>query len=103
MVLRFYTKNFKSFRPKMKAWRRFFRILISFLIGKINVIPSFLLKMTWTFLFIYVPQCYKKKFQVISIKNEGVTAIFPNLDFILNRENQRHGFIFAWNDSKLFV
>ena len=34
MVLRFYTKNFKSFRPKMKAWRRFFRILIKFWIGE---------------------------------------------------------------------
>ena len=28
-------------------------------------------------------------------QNEGVTAIFPNLDFILNQENQCHGFIFA--------
>ena len=30
MVLRFYTKNFKSFRPKMKAWQCFFQILIWF-------------------------------------------------------------------------
>jgi len=44
-----------------------------------------------------------KKFQVISTKNEGVTAIFPNFDFILNRENQRHAFIFAQNDLKFFV
>ena len=36
--------------------------------------------------------------QVILTKNEGVTAIFPNFDFILNRENQRHAFIFAQND-----
>ena len=36
--------------------------------------------------------------QVIMIKNEGVAAIFPNFDIIFNRENQRHGFIFAWND-----
>ena len=50
MVLRFYTKNFKSFRPKMKAWRRFFQILILFWIGKINVTSSFFLKMTWNFL-----------------------------------------------------
>ena len=44
-----------------------------------------------------------KKSQVISIKNEGVTAIFPNFDFILNQENQRHAFIFALNDLKFFV
>ena len=44
-----------------------------------------------------------KKFQVISSKNEGVTAIFPNFDFIWNRENQRHAFIFARNDLKFFV
>ena len=41
-----------------------------------------------------------KKFQVILTKKEGVTAIFPNFDFILNRENQRHAFIFAQNDLK---
>ena len=46
---------------------------------------------------------YTKKYQVISNKNEGVTAIFPNFDFILNRENQRHAFIFAQNDLKFFV
>ena len=28
MVLRFYTKNLKSFRPKVKAWQQFFWILI---------------------------------------------------------------------------
>ena len=44
-----------------------------------------------------------KKFQVISIKNEGMMAIFPNFDFIFNRENQRHAFIFARNDLKFFV
>ena len=44
-----------------------------------------------------------KKSQVILIKNEGVTAIFPNFDFILNRENQRHAFIFAQNNLKFFV
>ena len=43
-----------------------------------------------------------KKSQVILTKNEGVTAIFPNFDFILNRENQRNAFIFAWNDLNLF-
>ena len=51
MVLRFYTKNLKSFQLKIKAWRQF----------------------------------------------------FPNFDLILNRENQRHAFIFAQNDLKFFV
>ena len=46
MVPRFYTKIVKSFWSKMKVWRQFFQILISFLIGKINVMPSFLLKIT---------------------------------------------------------
>ena len=27
MVSRFYTKNLKSFQPKMKAWRQYYRIL----------------------------------------------------------------------------
>ena len=44
-----------------------------------------------------------KKFQVILSKNEGVTAIFPNFDFILNRENQRHTFFFSQNDLQFFV
>ena len=44
-----------------------------------------------------------KKSQVILIKNEGVTAIFPNFDFILNRENQCHAFIFAQNYFNFFV
>ena len=47
------------------------------------------------FLLHYGCKILNKKFQVILTKNEGVTAIFPNFDFILNRENQRHGFIFA--------
>ena len=41
--------------------------------------------------------------QVIWTKNEGVTAIFPNFDFILNRENQLHAFFFAQNDLNFFV
>ena len=49
------------------------------------------------------PRFYIKKIQIILSKNEGVMAIFPNLDFIFNRENQRHGFIFTWNDLKFFV
>ena len=44
-----------------------------------------------------------KKSQVILTKNEVVTVIFPNFVFILNRENQRHTFIFAQNDFKFFV
>ena len=47
-----------------------------------------------------VPQFYTKKNQVILSKNEGVTAIFPNFDFILNQENQSHGFSFALNHLK---
>ena len=35
-----------------------------------------------------------QKSQVILTKNEGLTGIFPNFDFILNRENQRQAFIF---------
>ena len=44
-----------------------------------------------------------KKSQVILTKYEGVMAIFPNFDFILNQENQRHAFVFAGNDWKVFV
>ena len=36
-------------------------------------------------------------------KNEGVTAFYRYFDFILNRENQCHGFIFALNDLNFFV
>jgi len=43
----------------------------------------------------YGSKILHKKSQVIWSKNEGLTAIFPNLDFILNWENQCHGFIFA--------
>ncbi len=60
----------------------------------------------WLWLFYNVfcgSKILQKKSQVISTKNEGVTAIFPNFDFILNRENQRHAFIFVQNDLKFFV
>ena len=63
-------------------------------------------KFDYGYFLIFLPYGSKilhKKFQVISIKNEGVTAIFLNLDFIFNRENQRHAFIFARNDLKFFV
>ena len=42
MVLRFYTKNFKSFRPKMKAWHWFSQLKIKSKFRKIAVMPSFL-------------------------------------------------------------
>ena len=45
-----------------------------------------------------VPRFYTKKIQVILTKNEGMRAIFPNFDFILNQENQHHALIFAQND-----
>ncbi len=51
----------------------------------------------------YGSKILHKKSQFISTKNEGVTAIFPNFDFILNLENQCHAFIFAQNDLKFFV
>ena len=41
------------------------------------------------FFCVIVPRFDTKKSQVI--------LIFPNFDFILNQENQRHGSIFAWN------
>ena len=51
----------------------------------------------------YGSKILHKKSQVISSKNEGVKAIFQKFDLIFNRENQRHSFIFAWNDLKFFV
>ena len=48
----------------------------------------------------YISKILHKTFQIISSKNKGVTEIFPNLDFILNWENQRHALIFAQNDLK---
>ena len=44
-----------------------------------------------------------KKFQVISSKNEGMTAIFPIQIHIENQKNRRHAFNFARNDLKFFV
>ena len=38
---------------------------------------------------------YTKNLKSFQSKKEGVMVIFPNFDFILNRENQRHAFIFA--------
>ena len=49
VVLKFYTKNFKSFWSKMKAWRWFSRLKIKSKFVKTSVTPSFLLKMTWHF------------------------------------------------------
>ena len=44
VFIRFYTKNFKSFWVKMKAWRWFFRYKMKSKFGKIAVTPSFLLE-----------------------------------------------------------
>ena len=55
------------------------------------------------FLCVMVPRLYTKKSQVISSKNEGVTAIFLNFDLILNRENCHHAIFFALNDLNYFV
>ena len=51
----------------------------------------------------YGSKILHKKSQVIFTKNEGVAVIFPNFDFILNWENQRHAFIFLQNDLKFVV
>ena len=50
----------------------------------------------------YGSKILHKKSQVILTKNEGMMAIFPNFDFILNGENQHHAFIFAQNDLNFF-
>ena len=49
MVLKFYTKNLKSFQAKIKPWHWFSRFKIKSKFGKITVTPSFLLKTTWDF------------------------------------------------------
>ena len=49
VVQKFYTKNFKSFGAKKKAWCWFSQFKIKSKFGKIAVMPSFLLKMTWDF------------------------------------------------------
>ena len=49
VVLRFYTKNFKSFWAKIKAWRWFSRLKMKSKFGKIAITPSFLVEMTWDF------------------------------------------------------
>ena len=51
----------------------------------------------------YGSKILHKKSQVISTKNESVTAILPNFDLILNWENQHPAFMFAQNDLKFFV
>ena len=108
-VLKFYTKNLKSFRPKMKAWQQFLR----FLILKWKICATFIAilhyleaKFDYCFFIFVLHYCSKnlhKKIQVISTKNEGMTAIFPNFDFILNQENQHHALFFARNDLNFFV
>ena len=44
-----------------------------------------------------------QKSQVILTKNEGMTAILLNFDFIWNLENQRHALIFAQNYLNIFM
>ena len=68
VVLRFYTQNLKSFQGKMKAWQWFFQILISYLIGKINVTPSFLLEMTWNFLCKILELQCKQNYKIAIVK-----------------------------------
>ena len=59
--------------------------------------------MAISYFFAVLLQDSTHKSQVISTKNEGMTAIFLNFDLIFNWENQRHAFIFAQNDLKFFV
>ena len=61
------------------------------------------LQLFYNFFCVMVPRFYTKKSQVISSKNEGVTAIFPNIDLIWNLKNQCHTLIFGQNDLRLFL
>ena len=54
------------------------------------------------FLLHYGSTILHKKIQVISSKNQGMTAIFPIQIQIKIWENCRHAFIFAQNDLKFF-
>ena len=68
MVLRFYTKNFKSFRPKMKAWHWFSRLKMKSKFGKIAVTPSFLVEMTWNFLCRILEPLRKINYKIAIVK-----------------------------------
>ena len=68
MVLRFYTKNFKSFRPKMKAWHWFSRFKMKSKFGKIAVTPSFLVEMTWNFLCRILEPLRKINYKIAIVK-----------------------------------
>ena len=68
MVLRFYTKNFKSFRAKMKAWRWFSRFQMKSKFGKIAVTPSFLVEMTWNFLCRILEPLRKINYKIAIVK-----------------------------------
>ena len=68
MVLKFYTKNFKSFRPKMKAWHRFSRLKMKSKFGKIAVTPSFLVEMTWNFLCRILEPLRKINYKIAIVK-----------------------------------
>merc|ERR1712041_41860 len=60
-------------------------------------------KFDYGYFIIFFALWFQDSTQVISTKNEGVTVIFPNFDFILNQKNQHHAFFFARNDLKFFV
>ena len=54
----------------------------------------------YNFFLRYGSKILHKNSQVIVTKNEGVTAIFPNFDWILNLKNQRHALFLlkmTWN------
>ena len=68
MVLWFYTKNFKSFWAKMKAWRWFSRFKMKSKFGKIAVTPSFLVKMTWNFLCRILEPLRKINYKIAIVK-----------------------------------
>ena len=55
------------------------------------------------FLLHYGSTILHNKIQVISSKNQGMTAIFPIQIQIKIWENRRHAFIFAQNDSKFVL
>ena len=68
VVLKFFTKNFKSFWAKMKAWRWFSRFKMKSKFGKIAVTPSFLIEMTWNFLCRILEPLRKINYKIAIVK-----------------------------------
>ena len=64
MVLRFYTKNFKSFPPKMKAWRWFLRFKIKSVVRRKWAI----LTIIWDFLCRILEPLRKKNYKIAIVK-----------------------------------